>query len=153
MNEKVELLLFNLEGQRYALKLADVERVVRAVHLSPLLGAPHVIRGVFDLNGRIVPVGDLRRRFGRPEKEIALEDQIVVARTRQRCMGILVDGDTDVDECDARDIVAATAIAADVGPVDGIGKTADGLVIIQDLGQFLSVGEELALKEALDGQA
>lgn len=151
-NPAVGLLLFSLEGQRYALRLASVERVIRAVALNPLPGAPPAIRGIFSLHGQIVPVGDLRRRLGRPSRAIALSDWIVIVRTPSRLLGLLVEEDTAVVDCPSQDIVAVEAVISRSGIVDGIGRLRDGLVLIHDLARFLSVDEERMLAEALDGQ-
>src|SRR4051812_38209164 len=95
----IHLLRFGLDGQHYALNLQTVERVIRAVELSVLPGSPPVIRGVFNLRGRIIPVADPRRRLGLPEREIALDDRIIIARTPMRLLGMLADADTEVAEC------------------------------------------------------
>jgi len=81
------MVAFRLSSERYAIELQAVERVVRAVALTPLPGAPRAIRGVFSLQGRIVPVGDLRLRLGLPEREVAIEDQIVIACSPSRVLG------------------------------------------------------------------
>jgi len=151
-DETVRLLLLSLDDERYALKLEHVERVVRAVALDPLPGAPSVIRGIFNLQGRIIPVGDIRRRLGRREKAMALSDRIVIARSTKRPLGLVVDDGTTVIDVAAKDIVAADTVINAAPTVEGVVKTADGLVIIQDLEKFLSLAEGKALDEALHGR-
>jgi purine-binding chemotaxis protein CheW len=73
--------LFTLDAGRYALSLEVVERVVPALELTPLPTAPDIVQGVFNLHGRIVPVMNLRRRFGLPERAIELSDHLIVAQT------------------------------------------------------------------------
>ena len=149
MTEAVRLIRFDVEGQAYALALDAVEQVVRAVALSPLPGGPPVIRGIFNLHGRIVPVADPRRRLGLPDRDIELEDRIVVARTPRRALGLLAHGDTDVVDCPAADIVRTEAVLSGLEPLDGIGKLPDGLVLIHDISRFLSIDEERSMDEAL----
>src|SRR5277367_233894 len=68
------LVVFDLEEQRYALRLSAVEQVVRAVEITPLPKAPEIIRGVVNVHGRVVPVYHIRARFRLPEREIDLSD-------------------------------------------------------------------------------
>jgi purine-binding chemotaxis protein CheW len=148
----IHLLRFSLDGQHYALNLQTVERVIRAVELSVLPGCPPVIRGVFNLRGRIIPVADPRRRLGLPEREIALDDRIIIARTPRRLLGMLADADTEVAECAQEKIVASEAVLCGADLVEGVGRLSDGLVLIQNLAKFLSMDEEASLAEALDAR-
>lgn len=150
MDPILHLIRFDVDGRAYALKLDGVERVIRAVELNPLPGSPRVIRGIFSLHGRIVPVADPRRRLGLPDRAIALEDRIVVARTPSRLLGLLVHGDTDVVECQSGEVVATDTVISGVERIEGIGRLGDGLVLIHDLARFLSLDEERALGSALD---
>ncbi len=143
------LLTFRLDGQRYALGLGTVERVVQAVLLTPLAGAPASIRGVFSLHGTIVPVGDLRRRLGLAEREVALEDRIVVARTRQRLLGLLAEGDTEIASCAPEDIVKTETVVRGAEAIAGIARLESGLVLIHDPALFLSLEDQRVLDEAL----
>ena len=145
----VGLLQFSIEGERHAIALDSVERVIRAVALSPLPGSPAVIRGIFSLHGRIVPVGDPRRRLGLADREIALDDRIIIARMPTRLLGLLVHGDLEVLVCDRAAIVAADRVLAGTELVDGVGRLPDGLVLIQNLAKFFSLEEERQLAEAV----
>jgi len=149
VSSPAQLLAFRLGEQRFALEFAAVERVVRAVELTPLPGAPATIRGVFSLHGRIVPVGDLRRRLGLGEREIALADQIVIARTPRRVLGVLTEGDTEIATCAPEDIVRTEAVVQGAEAIAGIARLESGLILIHDLARFLSLEEERALEEAL----
>ncbi len=146
----LQLIRFEVNGGAHALRLDAVERVIRAVALDPLPGAPAVVRGIFSLGGRIVPVADPRRRLNLPDLEIALEDRIVVARTPSRLLGLLVHGETEVIECGNQALVPAEAVISGIERVEGIVRLDDGLVIIHDLAKFLSLGEDRALGAALD---
>src|SRR5579862_2653787 len=92
----VQLLCFGLAARRYALDLASIERVVRAVALDRIPGLPPAIRGVFNLHGRLVPVGDMRHRLGLAAREIELDDRIVVTRAAGRLFGVVAEGGTEV---------------------------------------------------------
>jgi purine-binding chemotaxis protein CheW len=149
----VGLLRFSVEGELHALALESVERVIRAVALRPLPGSPAVIRGIFSLHGRIVPVADPRRRLGLPDRDIGLEDRIIIVRAPMRLLGLLVHGEVDVTECDRAAIVTADSVLSGVDLVEGVGRLPDGLVLIQSLSKFLSLDEERRLAEAIHAVA
>ena len=80
----MQLVVFFLDGQRYGLHLSTVRRVVRAVEVRALPSAPGIVLGVINIEGRIIPVINVRRRFGLPDKEIDLDDHFIVAATARR---------------------------------------------------------------------
>jgi purine-binding chemotaxis protein CheW len=137
-----------VEGQRYGLPLADVARVISAVALVPLPGAPAVIRGVFCWHGEMVPTGDLRRRYRLAPREVALEDHIIITRSGDRWLGLLAEGATDIVALAADDISAPDGVAASE-IIKGIGRLPDGLILIHDVAAFLSAQEEASLAEAV----
>jgi len=145
----VRLLVFAVDEHRFALRLEEIDCIIRAVELIPLPGAPQVIRGAFSFHGRIVPVADLRRRLGLPDREIELGDRIVVARAASRMLGVLVGSHTDLADCAAADISAAADVYWGSVSVEGIARLRDGLVLIHSLEGFLSAEEARRLAEAL----
>ncbi len=76
-----QCVVFRLEEQRYALHLSQVERVVSMVAVSPLPQTPAVVVGVINYRGSVVPVLDLRPRFGFPHREVGLTDHLLLGRT------------------------------------------------------------------------
>jgi purine-binding chemotaxis protein CheW len=143
------IVVFALEGQRIGLPLGTVERVVRVVEVTRLPKAPQIVHGLINVQGRIVPVVNTRKRFGMLEREVALSDQFLIARTATRTLAMLVDMVTGVVECNERDFVTAEAIVPGMEYVQGIVKLADGIVLIHDLDTFLSLEEQQSLDEAI----
>jgi len=95
-NQKI--VLFSLDEPRYALYLSAVERVVRAVEITPLPKAPNIVLGIINFQGKIIPVIDIRQRFHLRRREINLEDQFIIARTSKRLVVLVVDSVTGVYE-------------------------------------------------------
>ena len=144
-----QFIIFTLGEQRYALHLSVVDRVVRAVTINPIPQAPEIILGVVNVQGRIIPIINMRRRFGLPEREIVLTDQLIIAHTARRPVGLVVDAIIDVIEYPKQGIAAAENILPDLEYVEGVVKFQDGLVLIHDLDKFLSLEEETSLSQAL----
>ncbi|PTL83513.1 chemotaxis protein CheW [Vitiosangium sp. GDMCC 1.1324] len=144
-----EVLLFSLEGQRYALPVEDVRELVRAVRLTPLPRAPAVVEGLLDLRGELLPVLDMRRRFRLPARPLSSEDHLVVAQAGPRRVALRVDRAEGLLALEPSAIDRTPAELPGVGYVAGALKLPDGLVLLHDLRTFLSAAEALALEEAL----
>ncbi len=143
------MVVFALEGQRVALSVRDVERVVRAVEITPLPKAPEAILGVINIQGRVVPVFNLRRRFRMRERDVALTDLMLVARTTRRSVALVADTVAGVEEWTAQERVPPETIAPGIEYVEGVVKRPDGMIFIHDLDTFLSLEEARQLEEAL----
>jgi purine-binding chemotaxis protein CheW len=144
-----DVLLFELAEQRFALRLADVLEVVRAVALRPLPNAPAVVEGLIDVRGDIVPVLDIRARFGLPAKALALTDHFVLGSAGQRRVALRVDRATDMARVPILDMQDAINLPRGVAHVAGIASLPDGLLLVNDLPSFLFALESEQLDTAL----
>jgi purine-binding chemotaxis protein CheW len=147
--QAVRLVVFSVDQHRYALPLDVVERIVRAVAITALPKAPAVVLGIIDVAGCLVPVFNLRRRFRLPERPLRPTDQLLLARVAQRSVALVIDEARGVVERAAGAIVAADEIAPHLQYLQGVLQFEDGLVLIQDLEQFLSMDEAQMLDAAL----
>ncbi len=145
-----QLVLFTLDDRRYGLPLSAVERVVRMVDVTLLPKAPQIVLGVVNVQGRVIPVVDLRRRFGLPERNFALTDQLVIARTVRRPVALVADAVSGVLEYSGREASGAQDIVPGIEYVESVVKLPDGLALIHDLDRFLSLEEEAALGRAIE---
>jgi purine-binding chemotaxis protein CheW len=141
-----QLVAFILGEQQYALPLTTVQRVVRMVEVTPLPEAPEVVLGVIDFQGNIIPVMSMRKRFGLPEFETSLSDQLIVADTATRRVALVVNSVTGVLERTTEEVTDAEKIVPGGQYVEGITRLGDGILFIHNLEHFLSKkeGEQLA---------
>lgn len=148
MPESSAIVVVLLDASRYAFWLSVVERVIPIVAVTPLPKAPKVVLGIIDVRGKLVPVVDLRQRFGLPRREPELSAQLVIARTPRRRLAVLVDR---VQGVDTAPTLAPSQEVSDVPTeyVAGVVRGPDGLVLIHDLDEFLSLDEERLLDAAL----
>lgn len=145
------ILLFTLDGQRYGVPLAAVERVVRVVEITPLPGGPEFIRGVINVQGRVMPVLDLRRRFGLAERPLELSDQLLITRSAGGDLALLTDSGSEVRECPEPLVTEAAEILPDLPFLAGVVKLPDGLTLIQNLESLLTPSEAQAIEELVTG--
>jgi purine-binding chemotaxis protein CheW len=147
--EPHEILVFEVGGQRYGLPIADVRELVRAVAIVPLPRAPAVIEGVINYRGKVIPVFDIRRRFGLPARPLALADHFVVARAGERLTALRVDRALDLVMVEAADLQEARGVVPGAEYVSWVAKLPQDLVLIHDLRTFLSRADGQALDKAM----
>jgi purine-binding chemotaxis protein CheW len=148
--EALQLLVFRLDEQRYALRLAAAEKVARMVKITPLPKAPEIILGVIDVHGTIVPVADLRKRFSLPARKPAFDDRLIVARIRRGPLALVADRLEGIVACGEEDFAPVETLLPEAGYLEGVVKLRDGLVLIQDLDRLLSLEEAAAVERALE---
>jgi purine-binding chemotaxis protein CheW len=144
-----QLVAFTLNRQPYALRLASVRQVLRMVEVTPLPKAPEIVLGVVSLHGTVVPVLSIRKRFGLTEREASLSDQLIIADTAGKIVGLVVDAVIGVVERTAEEITEAEGIVPGAQYVEGIARLEGGMLFIHDLDCFLSQHEESQLHGAL----
>jgi purine-binding chemotaxis protein CheW len=149
----LSLVVFSIADQRYALNLPVVERVVCMVEVSPLPKAPVIVLGVINFHGQIIPVIDIRRRFGHSPNHYGLNSCLLVAQTSRRKLALSVDKILGVQEVPSENVTLPDAVLPGTGLVAGIAALSDGVLLIHDLDTFLSLDEEQRLTEALEGKA
>jgi purine-binding chemotaxis protein CheW len=139
--DPVDVLVFEMGGQRHGLAAAAVLEILRAVAVAPLPQAPPGVEGVINLRGRVVPVVDLRHRFRLPPRPVLPTDHLIVARSGDRLVALRVDRAEDLVRLDPADLEPA-------GPAPGpVAKLADGLVPVHSLDDLLAA-DEAALARA-----
>jgi len=149
--DNAKIVVFVLDASRFALYLSSVERVIHAVEVTPFPKAPTIVLGVINLQGAIVPVIDIRKRFLLPVKEISVNDQFIILRTTKRLLAFAVDSVEDVVNLQRDQVVAAEEVFPFADFIAGIAKTEKRLVLINDVEKFLSLDEEEELTKALNG--
>ena len=152
MGSAVQLLVFSIDAERFALRLPSVEKVVRAVKVTPLPAAPEIVLGVINVAGRIVPVFNIRKRFRLPAKELETGDQFIIARTRRRTVAIPADFVSGLVEAPEDKVAPAAEVLPRLDYVEGVAKLEDGMALIHDLDRFLSLEEDGEIERAMDGR-
>lgn len=153
MTNPDQLVVFTLDECRYALPLSAVERAVRMVEITLLPKAPGIVLGVVNLQGRIIPVLNIRQRFRLPERDTGVSDQLLIARTPRRTVALAVDTVSAVIDQSPQEAVAPSMIVPGLEYLAGVMKRDDGMLFIHNLDQFLSLEEEEALEAAIDKES
>jgi purine-binding chemotaxis protein CheW len=109
------------------------------------------VRGVINVQGKVVPVFDLRMRFGRAEREVRVTDHFVIVNTARRKVALIVDAAVGVVRAEEAQVVAAAEILPEFDAIEGVVKLDGDIVFIHDLDRFLSLDDERELAAALSG--
>lgn len=149
MKDTNHFLVFMLDERTFALPLEPVERVVRAVEVTPLPEVPDIVSGIINYKGTILPVINIRSRFHLPEREMQLHHQFIIVQTAKRPIALLTDTVTGSIETPAADVVPPSNIIEDAAFLQGVLKMKDGVMLIPDLDNILTAKEGRALAKAL----
>ncbi|MCR4427034.1 MAG: chemotaxis protein CheW, partial [Firmicutes bacterium] len=94
--EELQLVIFELNGESYGVDISRVQDINRMQDITKIPHAPDHVEGVINLRGRVIPVIDLRRRFGLPCGEHTKSTRIVVIQMGESLIGMVVDGVSEV---------------------------------------------------------
>lgn len=149
--DQATLVTFAVGKDLLAAPVESVERVLRWVEPSPLPQLPAWLDGVIPHGGRMVPVVDLRRRFGREAISTTSTTRIVVFSVGADWLGAVVDAVLDVITVDATRIAAPPPVVRGLSGqyLLGLISRDDRVVLVLDVARLLSTTEELELHEAV----
>jgi len=130
--ETAQFLTFKLDEQEYGLDIANVVQVVRMVALTRPPKAPDYVEGMFNLRGKVIPVIDMRKRYGLPGKPYDLDTQLLIAKANGRTLAIAVDVVSEVLTIPEDNLESPDQIGPDLEYLAGVGKVGDRLILILD---------------------
>ena len=120
----VHLVTFNL-GEEYGVPISQVQEIVRVGGITMVPNSPPYMEGVINLRGRVLPVLNLRKRLGLPDKEIGNTSRIVVTEVGIKIIGLLVDAVSHVIKIPAASVEPAPeeVLEIDTDYITGCWKT------------------------------
>lgn len=134
-----KFLSFFLGKEEYAIEILKVQEIIGLMPITPVPRMPEYIKGVLNLRGKIVPVMDLRTRFGLQEVEYTEETCIIVVQENQYLMGIVVDKVSEVADIEGSQIEEVPSLGAGEQSeyLSGIGKVKEQVKMIVDVKRVL----------------
>ncbi len=143
------LLIFDVDGHRYALHASEVREILRAALPARLAHAPDVIEGVLNIRGRIAAVLDIRARFALPRRTLRSSDVLIVCTAGERLLALRADTIVDIIQAPASSLADASKPSGRSAYIQGVVALEDGLLLIADVPAFLNGAEQEALARAL----
>ncbi|REL38698.1 chemotaxis protein CheW [Rhodohalobacter sp. SW132] len=134
-----KFLSFFLGKEEYAIEILKVQEIIGLMAITPVPRMPAYIKGVLNLRGKIVPVMDLRTRFGLNEIEHTEETCIIVVQENQYLMGVIVDKVSEVADIDGEQIEEVPTLGSGRQSeyLSGIGKVKESVKMIVDVEKVL----------------
>jgi len=148
-----QLVVFGLAEELYGLDIFDVHEVIKDAPVTKIPNAPEFVEGVVNLRGKIIPVIDLKKRFGIGSGEKSKDSRIIIVEISGQEAGLIVDSVDEVITIDESSIEPAPSITTiNTAFIEGIAKTDDKLIIIIKLHLLLKVEEkEMLLNVSREG--
>jgi purine-binding chemotaxis protein CheW len=144
----VDAVAFELDDLRGAIVTQPVVEILRAVAYRPIAGQPPFVPGVIDLRGTIVPLLDMRARFGLRAQQLSPEHYFIVVTTHDRLVALWVDRVLGILTFNPDSLIASEGLIVGTRSFAGILRTGEGLVVIHDPQAFISESELDAVSEA-----
>jgi purine-binding chemotaxis protein CheW len=149
------LVVFDLANEYYGVDIAAVEAITKMQPITVVPRAPQFVEGVTNLRGKVLPVIDLRKRFGLPASAATKESRIVVVEMNSSTVGIVVDGVSEVLRLSPEAVEPPSPFVTTVDSafIKGIAKLTERLIILLDLGKVLTSQEKTDLRAAVPAAA
>lgn len=144
------LVTMFLSNEEYGIDVRLVQTIIRVSEITPVPRAPEFIKGVINLRGRIIPVVDLKRKLNLGEVDVASRAaRIAVVKVRERLIGLLVDGASQVLRVPLTRIEPAPeeVVEIDANYIRGVAKLEERLIILMDLPKILALELKAAGEE------
>jgi purine-binding chemotaxis protein CheW len=150
MADTIQVVSFKLGSEEYGVDIAQVQEINRMVAITHVPRAPQFMEGVINLRGQLIPIIDLRTRFGMPRAEHTKNTRIVVTEIGTKRVGMVVDSVSEVLRLPVDQIEAAPDMitGVDTEYIRGVGKIEDRLIILLDLARIISNAEKRELEGA-----
>lgn len=148
-DELLQLVSFTIGEEEFGVDILKVQEINRMVEITRVPNAPEYVDGVINLRGKVIPIINLRRRFGMPRKEKDKDTRIIVVELREKVLGFVVDFVSEVLRIPSSVTEPPPSIIAGIKAeyITAIGKLEDRLLILLDLERVLTVEEHEELKK------
>jgi purine-binding chemotaxis protein CheW len=151
---EVQLAVFKVGGEEFAVDIMEIMEIIRPQKITKVPKAPAFVEGIINLRGKIVPVLEMRGRFGGEASGDPKHARIIIVKVEESLFGIVVDEVSEVMYL-SRDLIDSTPDAVkgvDVEYLKNVGKVGDRLILILDTGKLLTKEEIRELRD-VEGQA
>lgn len=146
-----QYLAFALGDEQYGIELLRVQEIKGYSAVTPIPNTPVHIKGVMNLRGAVIPIVDLRRRFGMPPIEYNQFNVIIVINVGHKIMGLLVDAVSDVLNVGVGEVRPAPDFGAraDTRFISGVASAGDKIAVLLDVALLLSEDDLTATEESI----
>ena len=137
--ELIQLVSFKLDNVEYGVNIMVVDEILRYPQITRVPNTPDFIKGVINLRGNVIPVIDVRKRFGLSKTKVSDLTRIIVVEIEEKYVGLLVDNVHQVVRMSPSEIDPPSSLLEGVSEdfISGIGRLKDRLIVIIKIGYIL----------------
>jgi len=152
MEKELQVVGFRIGNETYGVRIGAVKEIVRVPEITTVPSAPELIEGVINLRGKIIPVMDLRKRFGEVSLQSDKKNRILVVELENKLVGLIVNSASEVLKIPPSEIEPPGTVFAEgeSGYVTGVGKLKGRLIILLDIAKLLHRSDLKHLEEAAE---
>jgi len=152
MEKELQVVGFRIGDETFGVRIGSVREIVRVPEITSVPNAQDTIEGVINLRGKIIPVIDLRKRFGQAEIHQDKKNRILVVELESKLVGLIVNSASEVLKIPPSEIESPGSVFADgeSSYVTGVGKLKGRLIILLDITKLLHRPEFKKLEEAAE---
>ncbi len=152
MEKDLQVVGFRIGNETFGVRIGSVREIVRVPEITAVPSAPETVEGVINLRGKIIPVMDLRKRFGQLEIQPDKKNRILVVELENKLVGLIVNAASEVLKIAPSEIEAPGNLFAEgeSSYVTGVGKLKGRLIILLDIAKLLHRPEFKRFEEAAE---
>jgi purine-binding chemotaxis protein CheW len=152
MEKELQVVGFRIGDETFGVRIGSVREIVRVPEITTVPNAQDTIEGVINLRGKIIPVIDLRKRFGQTHIVTDKKNRILVVELDGKLVGLIVNSASEVLKIPPSEIESPGSVFADneSSYVTGVGKLKGRLIILLDISKLLHRPEFKKLEEAAE---
>lgn len=146
--EVIQLVSFTIDQEEFGLDIQSIQEINRMVEITRVPNSPEFVSGVINLRGKVIPIIDLRKRFGFPSKESDRNTRIIVVELSGMVVGFVVDSVSEVLRIPKNITEPPPSIVAGIGSeyITAVAKLENRLLILLDLERILKDKEKQQLE-------
>jgi len=150
-----KFLTFSMANEEYGIGILKIREIIGMMPITPVPETPKFVKGVINLRGKVIPVIDLRLRFGMDDSDYTERTCIIVVEIEDRTgtvqVGIVVDSVSEVLNIKSEDIAETPSFGTKLKTdyILGMAKMEGGVKILLDINKVLSIHEIAVLKKAV----
>jgi purine-binding chemotaxis protein CheW len=147
--ELLQLVTFNLGNEEYAVAILKVQEINRMREITRVPNSPSYVEGVINLRGKVIPVVNIRKKFGLDDKVYDEHTRIMIMDIQGITMGLVVDSVSEVLRIQSSTVEPTPPMASNISAefIKGIAKLEERLIILLDMDRLLGKPDENAMAE------
>lgn len=149
LSDEKQLVIFKLGNEEYGVDIMQVKEIIRTTTITKIPQVPSFVEGIISLRGEILPIIDMRKKFGLPEAERTRQTRILVINLDNVTIGGIVDEVTEVLRLPKDAITPPPPVIRGINTeyLQGVGQIDGRIIILLDMSKILTSNEVIQIEE------